>query len=75
MSYNFKQNKTCKNRVFIQGYNGSECRFGVKVKSEILKASKPLEPCYKVISDRAESKFYQMNMDKIFMADLALFRA
>lgn len=74
-AYQFKKNTTCKNCVFIHGYNGSECRFGVKVESNILKASIPLEPCYKIVSDSGESKFYHSGMDKVFEANLAIFRA
>lgn len=74
-SFHFKKNTTCKNCVFLHGHNGSECRFGVKVESNILKASKPLEPCYKIVSDSAERKFYRAKIDRVFKAGLEMVRA
>lgn len=68
----FSQKKTCKNCCFSEFIG---CRFGVKVKNEILKANTPLEPCHKVTTDTGEAAFYRSGLDKVFVADLEIYRA
>lgn len=68
----FSQKKTCKNCCFSE-FTG--CRFGVKVKKEILKANVPLEPCHKVTTDIGEANFYRTKMDTVFIADLEIYRS
>lgn len=67
----FSQKRTCKNCVFSEL---TSCRFGVKVRNGVLEANSPLEPCHKITSDRGERDFYLLGMDKVFRADLEIYR-
>ncbi len=73
MASNWSQKRTCKDCVFDDSPSG--CRFKVKQEKVLLAASKPLEPCMKITSDRDESKFYNAGMDKVFEANLSIHRA
>lgn len=68
---NFSQKRTCKNCVFSEL---TSCRFGVKVRNGVVEENSPLEPCHKITSERGEKNFYLLGMDKVFRADLEIYR-